>query len=222
MNPIFKNPLVKLLTINDLATKSFQSKMIPKKSIPILIIDDNEFVYEDEMKNIGYDIRCIQDLEDTKMAVDYQIIISDIKGVGKKISNNEGVGLIYELKKLYPYKQYGVYTGNKISIELTTFLDGIEIIPKRFDKDDWNSLLYDLIKRFVDPKTLWIKLRDILLEEGVSMFDLTIFEHRYVDAVINKNSNFENLFDKKYKIPDDLKTILLNMTSTAITSSIGM
>lgn len=222
MKPIFRNPFIKLLTINDLATKSFQLKSIKKNSIPILIIDDNTFEYEEEMKDCGFNIRCIQDLDDVKMAEHYQIIISDIKGVGKKISNKEGIGLIHELSKQYPYKLYGVYTGNNINIELTELLGGVEIVSKNYDKDDWNSLLYKLVKKFVDPRTLWLKLRDLLISEGVSLYELVILEHRYVDAVINKNSDFRELFDNDYGIPEDLKTVLLSMTSNIITKSIGI
>lgn len=224
MNPIFKIPFIKLYTLNDLAKKSFQLKSIKKNSIPILIIDDNDFEYEQEMRASGFDITCVQDLDDLKMAKDFNIIISDIKGVGKKLKfKYEGVGLIHELSKQYPYKLYGVYTGNNIDIEMSDLLKGVEIIPKRFEKDDWSSFLDKQVHKYVDPKTFWLILRDQLISNGVPLYDLVLMEHKYVDAIINHESDFRDLFnDNDSFIPSELKTILLSVTANIITKPLGV
>lgn len=221
MIPIFKNPLTTLLTINDLAKKSFQYKLNNKSSIPILIIDDNSFVYEEEMRSRGYNIHCIHDLDYLEMAESYRIIISDIKGVGNKLQYGyEGVGLLHALKNKYPFKLYGVYTGNSVDLEIANLLEGVKIIPKNVDKDDWDSYLEGFVKDSFDPISIWKKLRYLLLSSNVTLYELVLMEHKYVDAVINNKPDISNLFDNDKRIPDDFRAIVNSMIANVITNSI--
>ena len=211
MTPIIKNPFSKLLTVRDLATKSYQLKSQNKNLVKILIIDDNDFEYENEMRVCGFNINCVRDLEYFNMAEPYHIIISDITGVGKKLNcKYEGVGLINALKKQYPYKLYGVYTGNKVSIDIATVLKDVKIITKTgFDKDDWESLLDEFVKENNDPKTWWLKLRGALLDEDISLYELTLLEHKYVNYILHNKTDFKKFLEDN--LSNELKSVLINI-----------
>ena len=163
------------------------------------------------MRVCGFNINCVRDLEYFNMAEPYHIIISDITGVGKKLNcKYEGVGLINALKKQYPYKLYGVYTGNKVSIDIATVLKDVKIITKTgFDKDDWESLLDEFVKENNDPKTWWLKLRGALLDEDISLYELTLLEHKYVNYILHNKTDFKKFLEDN--LSNELKSVLINI-----------
>ena len=225
MKPIFKNPFCRLLTINDLSVTSLLSFSKDTKSyVKILIIDDQSFEYLDEMRNAGYSITSIKDIEAIDMASSYHIIITDVRGVGKALRYKyEGVGLTNALRQRFPHKEYGVYTGNNVDIEMTQLLTHVEIIPKSLDKDSWDSLLDKLVKRVVDPKVIWEKMRQSMIEDNIPLLDILLLEHKYVFMLNNGQKDFSHFFDKTPNtITEDLKTMFLSITANAITKFVGI
>lgn len=214
MKPIYKNPFCKLQTMNDLDKKSFsQSYNELKFKVKILIIDDQKFSFLDEMRNVGFNIQSITDLDDINLATAYDIIISDVRGVGIKLKYDyEGVGLIKALKKHFPYKEYGVYTGNNIDLEMTEFLEHVEMISKSFGKDDWEELLTKLVKKVINPKEIWRKMRSYMFESNVPLYDILLLEHKYVNMVNNGQTDFTHFFDDTpNEISRELKDMLISV-----------
>ena len=73
------------------------------------------------------------DIQDLNMLASYDLIISDIKGVGKYFDSEfEGAFLLSELKKMYPYKSFAAYTGSAYDPRITEFLSGILVIKKDY------------------------------------------------------------------------------------------
>lgn len=220
IQPIFKNPFSTLYSINDLSLKSFELKQQSKMLVKILIVDDHDFEYKNEMVNFDFCLKSVDDIAQLDFVSDYDIIICDIRGVGKKLgyTKYEGVGLINDIKKRYPYKLYGVYTGNDVSLEMTAMLDGVKILPKNLDKEDWKDILDSFVKEAMDPKTLWIKMRNYLLKEGVPIFDVTLLEHKYVYCMKYKKGDVSHLFDDiNHNIPADMKSFFINVSSNIAT-----
>ena len=76
-----------------------------KKRIAIIIIDDEEFPYLDTLKKHEYNISQKPDISDLRDVEAYQIILCDIRGVGKFLTSEfGGAYLIKQLKEKYPEK----------------------------------------------------------------------------------------------------------------------
>ena len=56
---------------------------IDRSSVSILCIDDQGLEYENIIRNHGFNIRVLKDIEDIKAVTEYPVVICDIKGVGK-------------------------------------------------------------------------------------------------------------------------------------------
>ena len=54
--------------------------------------------------------------------------------------------LIRELKKRYPYKIFAAYTGSTYDISLNSYLEGVHIIKKDIEIDDWCTEIDLLIR----------------------------------------------------------------------------
>lgn len=220
MNPIYKNPFKRLYNIHDLALKSFTLQNSTKLLVKILIIDDNDFEYKNEMVDFDFNLKAVEDLAQLDFVENYHIIISDIRGVGKKLgyTKYEGVGLINDLKKRYPYKHFGVYTGNDVSLEMSAMLDGVKILSKNLEKEDWKNVLEKEVKEVLDPRTMWIKMRDYLLKAGVPIYEVTLLEHNYVDCMIHKNGDVSALFDNlQMDIPSDMRSFFVSVSANIAT-----
>ena len=68
----------KRYTIKDLNTPSRKIKSASRDRFKIAIIDDEDFVFLEELRKSGFDIRKYDDALDLQMFVSYPIIICDI------------------------------------------------------------------------------------------------------------------------------------------------
>lgn len=100
-------------SIKDLNVPSLKLKNIERINIPILVIDDNEFEYLQHLKNHRFDLTYFDDIQSIESTKEYEIILCDINGVGKKFkSKYEGAHVISEIHKKYPFKTIIAYTGH--------------------------------------------------------------------------------------------------------------
>ncbi len=85
----------------------------------IAFVDDEEQPYVERLQKDGYSITPMEDIEniDSFMRNQYQVVILDIQGVGKKLSpDSEGWGVLKYIKKTYPHTVVIMYTGADWSI----------------------------------------------------------------------------------------------------------
>lgn len=212
-------------TIKDLNTPILKSKNIGniRNRYKILIIDDEPFIYYEELRNIGFNLTKKEDVTHLEDVEAYPIVISDIKGVGKSYNSRfDGAMLIRELKKKYPFKIFAAYTGSTYNPTINSYLDGVNIIKKDIEIDDWCQEIDALIKRVSDPKYIWSKIRDILIEEDIPLIELAKLENEYVDIILNKNGDFHNFPSKKTKlnINTDVRSIINSLVAGLILSAI--
>ena len=157
-----------------------------KKKFEILIIDDEEFSFLDALRKHEYNITQKRDLTDLKDAEAYQIILCDIRGVGKFLETEyDGAYLIKQLKMKYPDKTIIAYTATPYDPSFEKFLGyAIKTVPKgTYGLDDWTALLDQLLNDVIDPVKIWEKTRRQLLEAGVSTIDVAKYESKFVSAV---------------------------------------
>ena len=211
----------KRYTIKDLNTPSRKIKSASRDRFKIAIIDDEDFVFLEELRKSGFDIRKYDDALDLQMFDSYPIIICDIKGVGKDFkSPMGGAFLIRELKK--KLKAYAAYTGSTYDISINNYLEGVSIIKKDIEIDDWCIEIDNLIRNISDPKEVWLKIRDILLKEEVDLISLANLEDEYVDIILNKNGDFHNFpsAKKENTLNPDVRAVVQSLVAGIILNTL--
>ncbi len=115
-------------------------------SVRILFIDDNKFPIIDTLKEQGFTVSYVKDIRrlDDPKVVDSHIIFVDYKGVGKKLSDNEGVGVCHVLKERYGAGKYIVLSSaESIPNELISGIHSVadEMISKRKDAIEYIDII---------------------------------------------------------------------------------
>jgi len=207
--------LGKFYSIQDLNTPSQKLHSNYRDKVKIVFIDDEDFIYIDDLRRSGFNITQYHDIEDLQTLGTFHVIICDIKGVGKHFHTSaEGAFLIRELKKKYPYKVFAAYTGSTNRIGINDYLRGVYIIKKDIDMDDWCNEIDLLVKKAVNPQYIWSSIREILLNENVSTLNVAKLEHKYVDIILNRDGNFNDfLKDKTIAINDNVRDIITSLIS---------
>ena len=185
-----------------------------RKKVNMLVIDDNVFIPEKYLVANGYQVNHKEDVDTIKDVEPYDIILCDISGIGKKLGySNEGASLIREIHKNYPNKRIIAYTSNTFDPGLNQYFSLAEFVaPKDFGIDDWISVLDEQVKQSINPVNQWIKIRNYLLEIGVSTLMIAQIEDKYVTAVNNRD------FDKLQKFVEgdnsQIKSIITDFLSS--------
>lgn len=190
-----------ITNLNGEAYLKEQSLTTLKKLTEILVIDDNVFSFLDALKKYEFSIQQKIDLSTLQDAAAYDIILCDIRGVGKFLESKfDGANLIKELKTKYPNKTLIAYTANDYDASFQKYLSyADEIVPKgSYGLEDWVSLLERIIQDNADPVKQWAKTRKALLDAGVSTIDTAKYESQYVKAIKEGNfDSFKKLYDGK-------------------------
>lgn len=154
-----------------------------RKSVDILVIDDKPFSAEVNLKNSGFKITVLRDIQQIIEVVDYSIILCDVNGVGVALSEEtQGAYVIEEIKKIYPEKIVIAYTAgstiSKIVQRAKSVADGY--LKKDASIEDWRDMLDDKITILADPVITWKKLRLRLLSRDIELSDLMELERLYL------------------------------------------
>lgn len=222
MLDFIKKPVVigKTYSIADLNTsRKVLSSIDIKSKIPILIIDNDEFQYKEDLRDDKYNITCVKAIEDLSAAAEYPIVICDVKGVGTQYDPEMGGAIVVrELKKKYPFKQYAIYSGSDYKLELMSNLDGVATIKKDAPLDMWRGYCNELIRRASDPKENWKTLRDYLLKNDVALTEVLKLESNFVDIYNNRPGDMKYFPDEKLfpNIGQDIRAIIQNMIAGGI------
>ena len=164
----------KRYTINDLNTATILFKPVQRADVKILIIDNENFIYEEELRSRGFNIHCINDVQNLELVNAYPIIISDIRGVGASMKmDKEGASLLRELRKKYPSKIFAAYSGSTFDTTYNAYLEGITIIMEGAQLDQWTDSLDLLIEKATNPVEKWKALRLFLLDKGIDLLEVS-------------------------------------------------
>jgi hypothetical protein len=202
-------------SIQDLKTKSLAFSTNIRSKIPIAIIDDEVFAHEELLKEHGYNIRHFLDIEDVKTLEAFPIILCDIKGVGKKLKSQfEGGHLIEEIRKYYPHKIIYAYSAYQQDPSYNRYYQMADrTLKKDYGLEEWISNLDDALKMVIDPSFLWIRIRNRLLDEEVSICETMKLEDQFVSYMNKTKATFP---DKRYStnLSDHIKSILMPFVET--------
>jgi len=187
----------------------------------ICIIDDEIFKKKNMLDQHDYKVKEIGDPSDINAVAVYQIILCDIKGVGKAFQSEfEGGHLIEEIHNFYPNKVIIAYTGEGLDPRFNKYFQiADQALQKDATDDLWRSTLDNMIKLVHSPIEQWKKTRKRLLELDISSKDLIFVEDLFVKSHLEKSNLFNN--NKKVNsLNPDVKTILLNIASSIIYSKL--
>ncbi len=188
-----------------------------RKETSIGIIDDEIFPKTNTLRNHDFNIRELGDINDIKATLAYQIVLCDIKGVGKSFGSVfEGGHIIEEIHKYYPNKVIIAYTGERLDPTYNKYLSiADQILSKDTKDDEWINILDDALEIVHNPIEQWRKARKRLLELSISSNDLMRVEDIFVESHLKKS----NLFEKnKYVniMKSDIKAVILNIAASFI------
>jgi hypothetical protein len=204
-------------TIYDLRDKIVDKPPIRRHTVAICIIDDEKFVYLDLLIKHDFNIREIGDINDIKAVESYDIVLCDIKGVGKHFGSQfEGGHIIEEIKKLYPSKVLVAYSGQQFDPTFNKYYQLSDFcVKKDINSDEWIEILDQSIKLIQDPVVQWKKIRENIIKLDISSYHLLKLE----DEFVNKIMGNINVFPSKKlmaSLPADVKVIILNFISSLI------
>lgn len=182
-----------------------------RSKLPIAIIDDEKFAYAELLRNLHFIITELGDIKDIKAVSEYEIVLCDIRGVGKAFGGAaQGGHVIHEIKLQYPYKYVIAYTAYTFDMNFQRYFDLCDsTIKKDADTEDWSKVLDRAIEEMFDPIKKWIRIRTILLKKGIELYDVFKLEQAYIKAISSKEPNLIKLAAEKIVSPDN--TILLKL-----------
>ena len=206
-------------SIKDLDIPSLKFKHIDRMKIPILVIDDNEFEYLEHLKNHRFDVTYFPDIQSIESVNEYEIILCDINGVGKKFDSKfQGAHIISEIHKKYPFKTIIAYTGHTHDPSFNKFFKIADFtIKKDIDGDEWVEKLDEAISISTDPKKKWIKMRSFLIENDVCLFEIAKLENEYVKNILDGKS-LDDFPSKKLsaEINPDVRAVIQSFTANIL------
>lgn len=211
--------------LDDLRNANLALKSNLRENVKVIIIDDDEFVYLNELRKLHFNVTHVTDIEDLYSVEAYPIVICDIRGVGKKIgSSNEGAYVVNQLQKNYPFKQYAVYTGSSYNTELTSMLKDVSIIKKDVDIEQWAAYIDEFIKRVTNPIETWKTIRYYLLSKDVSLLSVLKMEEVYVKTVLKCPEQLRNFPDVNSfpEINNDIRGVVQSLVAGVMLSLAGL
>jgi hypothetical protein len=193
-----------------------------RAQVPIVVIDDEGFVYTEVLRNHGFPITVLKDITDIPAVEKYPVVVCDIRGVGKTFgSKYEGAHVISELKKHYPNKILIAYTGQEFDASFNQYFALCDAsIKKDAESQQWVETLDNAISNFLDPVAQWKKVRAYLISCDIPTIRLAQLEHFYVRALLKKEIPFQKereLID----LPKDAKAVLLGVASNVVFRLLG-
>jgi hypothetical protein len=175
---------------SDLNTAGYQLTKPQRSDVPIVIIDDQHVPYIEDIRYNGFNVMYINDLDQIQSIKGFEIIICDIKGVGKKFSSKfEGAHLISEIRRVYPFKIIIGYTAYTLDASYNQYLSlADDIFKKDIDLDDWITHLDNAIELAINPIYKWKKISNYLQANNIKTMDLVRLEDEYVRLIQRKIS----------------------------------
>lgn len=217
------NKYKSVLELRDYAKRHKLSKTQAdiRAAVKIAVIDDEKFQAQSNLKSYGYDITLLPDIAKISEVEGFDIVLSDLMGVGTHFDTSiGGASLIKEIKASYPTKIVIAYTGARATtneaITAKEYCD--HFLKKDADLTEWSEMLDAYVAQVVDPYTMWIRARDGLLDLEIDLRDILRLEDAYVRSVQSKDVDFKTLKQvlDKADVSGHAKGIIQSLAASAI------
>lgn len=166
-----------------------------RSKIKIAIIDDEDIPFLNSLRNSGYNIQHYRDVDNFNMLSDYQIVISDIDGVGQSFSSEyQGAYIIKELKRLYPDKYLIAMSSKIYNLSFTEILSNADVKINRDVKVDIVSEKLNIaIKEISSVKNRWLRVRTQLINEHfIDLYDVWSMEQDVIKSILTKENKIDS------------------------------
>lgn len=150
-----------------------------RKKIPIVAIDDQEFPPEINLRNSGFSIQTLSDINRITDVEQYQIVLCDLNDIGSNLSpESQGAYVIEEIKSKYPDKIVIAYTAASLNSKLLTKARSVadDYVKKDITIEKWRDVLDEKIKYLSNPIKVWKSERKRLLDHGIELQELLRIE----------------------------------------------
>ena len=172
-----------------------------RSKIKIAIIDDEDIPFLNSLRNSGYNIQHYRDVDNFNMLSDYQIVISDIDGVGQSFSSEyQGAYIIKELKRLFPDKYLIAMSSKIYNLSFTEMLSNADVkINRDVNVDIVSEKLNIAIKEISSVKNRWLRVRAQLINEHfIDLYDVWSMEQDVIKSILTKENKIDS--DKIVKL----------------------
>ena len=221
---MFKKIMLKLLKFNSIEEISTYENIDVKKmrnDTKILVIDDEDFQPQKILEYQGYRIEKVSDLESFTIIPSYNLIICDIKGVGKKLkSEYEGAYLIGEINKQFPYIPLIAYSGHSFDVKYNRFFAVCDdVLQKDALPDVWSEKIDECLAYSIDPKYKWKKIRQKMLDANIRLDIIIKLEDQYAESILkSKDIRFDDSILNM--LPSLMRAILIQLAARKIVGMI--
>lgn len=190
-----------------------------RSSVPIAVIDDEQFKAEHNLKNVGYNITYLGDIKNIREIEPYNIILCDLQGVGRHLDNRkQGAFIIDEIKRNHPEKFVLAYTGGALDDEITVQaqLYADYFIRKDADMDEWRDKLDEVIGVLSNPIEVWRRQRAALIDADVNTLDILRLEDAYVRSVKSGDPSTYIDFVRSSGLNPDVRSVANSLIASGI------
>lgn len=157
--------------------------------VDIAVIDDRDFSYASKLRNSGFRLDEVGDIDNIKKIEAYPLIICDIQGVGSAFgADSEGAFVISEIRDRYPDKYIIAYSTDPFSHQ--DFINKADkAVLKVTSVEQWVSVLNEGVSILLNPKSRWIRVREKLLSSNVDIYDVFLLEQAYIKSILEKDKD---------------------------------
>lgn len=204
-------------TISELHTPNRAFNKLKREDVKMVLIDDEQFPYLDLLKQHKFNIDTLDDINSLTTLEAYDVILCDLSGVGKSFNEQyQGAYLVKEIYKRYPFKIIISYTGISFDARYNEYLKYADFsVKKDIESEAWVEKLDKAIEMVSDIEKRWTRIRDYLLDNNVSLFEVMLLEDNLVRSVEKKQKGGFPSPKLIENIGSDLKNILISFAGSA-------
>ena len=190
-----------------------------KKRTRIVVIDDEDAFPIKLFETEGYSIDKWDKVENYGKLEKgfYDIIVLDIKGVAKHISEDDGLGVLDSLKRNNPSQIIIAFSQHSFDLSKTKFWElADEKIAKPSDFLKIKKIIDNLIQNQFNPKRYITSLQNLLQENNLSKKEVGQISSLVEKSIVSKKELSKDKLINISKNNIDLVTKIISLTSVIL------
>ena len=204
--------------ISELQTPNRAISKMKREDVKMVVIDDEEFPYHDMLtRQHKFNIETLKEIDYLTTLEPYDVILCDVDGVGKKFSEQyQGAYLVKEIYKRYPFKIIISYTGISFDARYNEYLKYADFsVKKDVESEKWVEKLDLAIEMVSNNEKRWDRVRDYLLDNNVSLYDVMMLEDNLVRSIERGSTDQFPSISLSSKIGTNIKELLISFAASA-------
>ncbi len=141
-----------------------------RKRARLLVIDDQGFNYKALFEKDGYSLTEWRDVEDLTKLEDntFDVVLLDVNGVGKLISNEQGLGVLQHIRQTSPTQLVIAFSNAKFDLKYQNFFDLADAtLSKDVDYVDFKRKVDELLRSRFSAGFYVAKIVAVLGDPGI-------------------------------------------------------